>query len=72
MVDVTKENFEQLWPSIKENIDQSVLIGIDSEFSGIRFSSKLKNRYVTVILPKFFHFQLISTYILVHLSYAVF
>ncbi|XP_043202005.1 pre-piRNA 3'-exonuclease trimmer-like isoform X2 [Amphibalanus amphitrite] len=43
MVDITNENFEQLWPSIKENIDKAVLIGIDSEFSGIRSSSKLKN-----------------------------
>ena len=47
MVDVTADNFEQLWPSIKKNIDESVLIGIDSEFSGIVSSTKLKNRYVT-------------------------
>ena len=50
MVDITQENFDKLWPSIKEHIDQSVLIGIDSEFSGIISSSKLKNRYVQSIL----------------------
>ena len=51
MVDVTQENFEELWPSIKKSIDQSVLIGIDSEFSGIVSSAKLKNRYVYITVP---------------------
>ncbi|XP_037091537.1 pre-piRNA 3'-exonuclease trimmer-like isoform X2 [Pollicipes pollicipes] len=43
MTDVTADNFDELWPHIQRNIDQAVLVGIDSEFSGIVASPKLKN-----------------------------
>lgn len=41
---ILNSNFRERYNEIEENIKSAVVISIDSEFSGLSFASKFKNR----------------------------
>lgn len=44
--DVTRDNFDSLWPLFMEHIDRAAFIAIDTEMTGLGGKSGLKAPYV--------------------------
>lgn len=45
MIEVTDQNFENLYPRIEETLKNATFFSMDTEFSGIKTDFHVKERY---------------------------
>lgn len=53
MINVNRQNFQKLYPTIKTSLENAQVIAIDAEFSGLESDESSKSRLVCLFIKLF-------------------